>query len=669
MSLKTKTSGIPPVPFKVDRELRQFLEGVRENLEVNAGRRGKPIDRAVTFRDLQNGALADVKISSGGTVSVAPPSGGGGGGDPVETPTSPTSLQAVAGFDFVLLQWDIPSYAGHSIAEIYRQTVDSNDANQVISVGNSVLVGTTSSFLFRDTVPGRTAHYYWVRFVNTEGTPGPYHSTDGIYAETAANYDDLIDESVVDILAGLAIWQNDVVTSLDILNDNVIQSTLNNATSITSVGDSISAAEGRLNSSITTTQTVAANATAAVAVKTENLQSTIFNTNPDGSIQLDGAGAPIFSGAFIEKVDATLATIDGELSAAIGNTVSLLDEDGNAYSLSDILSLALDAEGNLTAQWGIKFSKDDLLYGVGLVSVNDKVTFTVASDSFAIYNPANGTEVIPFVVNEAGQVLISQAFIDYAAITDLVSENIVASQIAVGVSITSPIIYGGEIIGGSLNINNNTRIESNGLLTTINAFIQGHIDADSGTLNNVVIAETCTVNGTINAANIEGDVIDRSVLVINDEVTVGANSYYVLIEGVIVPGFIGGTNERTLVVSGISLDHQGGGGSTSNFDVVLYVDGNEVQRFSSHNVEEEGSVTPCLGAIIPAGATDKTFRVTLETSTNDNILVQQSAIVADVFKKGSTITQLNGMFSAASSTPIGGGGNDPGVGDPPIYLF
>ncbi|HIH9102616.1 TPA: phage attachment tail tip protein J [Escherichia coli] len=46
-----------------------------------------------------------------------------------------------------------------------------------------------------------------------------------------------------------------------------------------------------------------------------------------------------------------------------------------------------------------------------------------------------------------------------------------------------------------------------GRLTARNADISGHISANSGTLNNVVIAENCTINGTLKAGNIIGDLI------------------------------------------------------------------------------------------------------------------------------------------------------------------
>lgn len=647
---KTRSSGIPPVPLRVDPSLRQFLEALRENLEVTVGRRGLAIDRAVTFRDLQNSTLAELGISANNSGSNGEDLG------EVALPMVPTNFSGVAGFDFVLLSWDIPSYSGHAFAEIYRQTVVEPDPmenppppEQVISVANASLVGTTPLFLFRDTVVSGSKHYYWIRFVNLNDEPGPYHSTDGLYLEVAVSYDSLIDESIVDILAGLAIWQGDIITSLDLLNDAVIKSTLENATAISEVGTSVVAAEGRLNSSITTNQLAAASETQTIALQTENLQSTIYNVNPDGSIQLNEFGEPVLTGAFIDKVDSTLATLDGELKASISNTVSLTDANGNTYSLSDLLQLALDAEGNFTAQWGIKFSKNDLLYGVGLVSTNNVVTFTVAADSFAIYNPANGLETIPFVVNAQGQVLISQAFIDYAAITTLVSENIVASKIAAGVSITSPIITGGQIIGGSLNINDTTRIESNGLLTTQNAFIQGHIDADSGTLNNVTIENTCTVNGTINAVNIEGDVLDRSVAIIGSSAEFQGPINMDLVSGTIVPGFIGATTSRLLVISGLSI-------LASRFALVLYRNGVEVQRVQeSAGIEYEinnletillpRNISPVFACQITPSATPVTYALKLELlSVTDSLSVNAGAIITDVFKNGSTITGVSSAF-------------------------
>ncbi|EIH0185151.1 hypothetical protein E8U47_005351, partial [Escherichia coli] len=57
-----------------------------------------------------------------------------------------------------------------------------------------------------------------------------------------------------------------------------------------------------------------------------------------------------------------------------------------------------------------------------------------------------------------------------------------------------------------------------------NADISGHISANSGTLNNVTIAENCVVKGTVDAGNILGDVYYRSLFEINKVVFSGVSS-------------------------------------------------------------------------------------------------------------------------------------------------
>lgn len=44
-------------------------------------------------------------------------------------------------------------------------------------------------------------------------------------------------------------------------------------------------------------------------------------------------------------------------------------------------------------------------------------------------------------------------------------------------------------------------------MTARNADLSGNISANSGTLNNVTIAENCTINGTMRAENIVGDFV------------------------------------------------------------------------------------------------------------------------------------------------------------------
>ena len=646
---KTRTSAIPPVPAKVPRELRPFLESVRENVEVSLGRRGKKLDKSVTFRDLVDGDIASVSLA-GGNISLSPPVTLPPNVYPI--PDAPTGIQIVAGFNFVLISWDIPRYTGHSFTEVYRSTED--------LLGSAVLVGTTTGFLFRDDAEPDTEYYYWVRFVNLDSIPGPYNATAGAWVQTAQSYDDLIDEAEADILDALQVWQNQLTSAQDIIDDSVVQNAIDNATQYQELADRIIAAEGRLNSSIDSSSTVAANNNETTALQVNTLTSSIYQVDSNGDLIVDADGNYVLAGGFITNVDNTFANIDGVFWARIGTDLTVDDGMGNQRTLSEIAGVAYSPDEGFVSQWGVKTTIDELQYGVGFVEVAGKTSFTVAVDTFAVYNPANGEDSFPFIVNSDGQTLIKDAFIDTASITTLIAATIVTDNLFFGERIEGPLIRSAEIFGGSLDIGlGRTTINEQGLLTTNNAIIHGHVDATSGELDNVTINDTCTVLGTVSAKNIIGDVLDRKVVVLNEEFVVSAPNDLTVVEGDILEGVIGGDSDRTLVVSGMSFDHENGGGSSSNFEVALYLDGIEQQRFKTRNVEEEGSVTPTLGCSIPKNTGTRHFEVRLEPGTDDNITVHQSAIVIDITKKGDTIKEVEAFKLISSSSGGGSGGEIP----------
>ncbi|MBO9492225.1 DUF1983 domain-containing protein [Endozoicomonas sp. G2_1] len=327
-------------------------------------------------------------------------------------------------------------------------------------------------------------------------------------------------------------------------------------------------------------------------------------------------------------------------STEITNLSSVVGDYG--ANLQTLTQTVATNEGEYNAQWGIKTNVNDLRGGVGFYNDGTATSFLVDSQAFAVTG-GNGSPVFPFVIKD-GKTVIKEALIDTAAIYTLIAANIVAEKIAASIRIESPVINGGSITGTSLNINDRTKISSTGLLETLNARIHGVIRATSGELDNVVINENCDIKGTLSVRNVDGDVVDRTVVVVPKDHDVGPSQRYVLIEGEIKPGVLGSIENRILVVSGISLDHQGGGGSSSNFDVYLYLNGSQRQHFHSHNVEEEGSVTPQLGCLVPVSNQVQTFKVVLVPQVNDWVRVQQSAIVADVFKRGSTFDKVQGLY-------------------------
>lgn len=162
-----------------------------------------------------------------------------------------------------------------------------------------------------------------------------------------------------------------------------------------------------------------------------------------------------------------------------------LTED-NASRLDQFSEEWQDANGKWNAMWGVKIeqTEDGKHYVAGLgLSMEDteegKLSqFLVAADRIAFINPANGNET-PMFVAQGNQIFMNEVFLKY---------------------LTAPSITSG---GNPPTF----MLTPDGRLTARNADISGNISANSGTLNNVTIAENCTINGTIRAENIVGDIV------------------------------------------------------------------------------------------------------------------------------------------------------------------
>lgn len=165
------------------------LASVVENMEIGTGQRGDGKDAFVTQRQLAELKLARMNSAGGGgKVSLAPGLGGGIFPEPLppESPTKPEGLQVTGGFGYVLLEWVMPRYNGHSMAEIWRGTED--------NLSDAVLVGTAPGQVYSDSVNPGWKGFYWIRFVNSAGVSGPYNSPDGTPAETQIDVQAVIDQ-------------------------------------------------------------------------------------------------------------------------------------------------------------------------------------------------------------------------------------------------------------------------------------------------------------------------------------------------------------------------------------------------------------------------------------------------------------------------------------------
>jgi hypothetical protein len=404
---------------------------------------------------------ADYAATVGGTTNTTIINEGGTNPDEViEAPTAPENFEAKGGFSSIFLQWDMPDYQGHNFTRIYRSSTN--------AFGDAVWIADVFGKLHSDLDVGHyVGFYYWAKHVNKNGVESAIHDVAGAYAITARSYDYVIEEAKADVLEALAVWQGGVGEALDILDNKTLGLITDTADTIETLSRNVTIIENNALAKYDETITTVNSTVGTAVTKVETLAATLYETDGEGQLMLDENGNPIFRGAFIDRVDAVMAAEDGALMAAIGETLSLVQTDGTRYSLSEIMELAVDTDGRLTGQWGIKTSIDDILYGVGLAYFTDdegeqRVGFHVAAHTFAVYNPANGEEVFPLIVNDAGEVLIDTAIIDTATITTLIAETIITEELFATKTIKGPIIEAGEFFGGSININDNFIVNTSG---------------------------------------------------------------------------------------------------------------------------------------------------------------------------------------------------------------
>ncbi len=156
-----------------------------ENVELLTGQRGDKLDKAVTFRELSALGLATLRPGAGGIYVPGKnpdlfPTG------VYDKPHAPVNVQASGAFHTVLVDWDGPTYRGHSHAEVWRAETDSLPA--------ATMVGTTIANMFSDAIGKGDKFYYWVRFVNGKDDHGPFHGEHGVAAETSRDVQDILDE-------------------------------------------------------------------------------------------------------------------------------------------------------------------------------------------------------------------------------------------------------------------------------------------------------------------------------------------------------------------------------------------------------------------------------------------------------------------------------------------
>ncbi|WP_042878076.1 MULTISPECIES: phage tail tip fiber protein [Aeromonas] len=216
------------------------------------------------------------------------------------------------------------------------------------------------------------------------------------------------------------------------------------------------------------------------------------------------------------------ATADGALGKRIDTVAA---QAGELESAVQTQSQAIaDLENGAEAMWSVKAQAGDIKAGIGLVAKSDGSSQVMVSASqFFVFNPNSPSATAPLFAIDNGQTVIAEAIIRKATIQIIHSEKITADYIKAGVSISAPLITGGQIdmgnafmSGGAAGFGKggpyggwgwgwHTIIYSDGSLYTNRLYAEGGYVRNM-TIGNCTIDQNCVVLGTIYADRIVGDV-------------------------------------------------------------------------------------------------------------------------------------------------------------------
>ncbi|QIO20753.1 DUF1983 domain-containing protein [Aeromonas hydrophila] len=183
-----------------------------------------------------------------------------------------------------------------------------------------------------------------------------------------------------------------------------------------------------------------------------------------------------------------------------------------------------DLQNGAQAMWTAKATAGQITAGIGLIAKSDGTSqVAISASQVFVFDPNSSTPMAPLFAIDNGQAVIAEAIIRKATIQILNSEKITADYVKAGVSITTPLINGGQIdmgnafmAGGAAGFGKggpyacwgwgwNTIIYADGNIYTNRLHAEGGYVRNM-TIGNCTIDQNCVVLGTIYADRIVGDV-------------------------------------------------------------------------------------------------------------------------------------------------------------------
>ncbi|URI08924.1 hypothetical protein MW290_25485 [Aquincola tertiaricarbonis] len=187
---------LPDVDPKNPDSLRRFMGALKEIVQTREGRRGQKLDKAVTFRDLQDIGIVQQQPTTGGFVP-GPATGGGGGtggtggsGSTDMTPPPAVDLAGMtvtAGFASIFIEWPAQTYTtggGNAYTEVWAATY--GGTGPLPTFANAKLVNLSEAPLFAYTVGLGVQVHVWLKNVSRAGVAQlvPTGGTNGKSATT-----------------------------------------------------------------------------------------------------------------------------------------------------------------------------------------------------------------------------------------------------------------------------------------------------------------------------------------------------------------------------------------------------------------------------------------------------------------------------------------------------
>ena len=398
---------LPQISSDIPRDLRMFTDRLREIISANGD------DRFVTAKELANAGV--VKIERSGTVT-----------NPTQTvnrPPAPQNVTVVGDIQTIVISWDAPNFVGFSMAEVWGN--DTDDVNAAHKVGTSPGVN------YRDPVGPLTSKYYWVRFVNTVGKPGPFASATGGLGETGDvvtyTVDDLKDDlaaGAVQVIAGAqdsnsiiktyptymafqhkdaaplgstGAYTGDFRTALGITSTGIIAGYNDKTSGAWQTTLAIESATGNLtvlgtikaNSVIQVGAYLGSSTVSTVLSNVSSAQSDASDALSQVSSKLSASSSYVLTGAVNVQntggIQAGSVTWNSSTGVVTGGSGVVLTENGITGVKSGVVTFAIDSSGNATFSGDISTGGDAYFTGQNTATYSANIAGTIYPLDYTVF--------------------------------------------------------------------------------------------------------------------------------------------------------------------------------------------------------------------------------------------------------------------------------------------